>query len=200
MAAPERDGIVDWSRVIVAIVDDSEQRATQQALEELADWKEQFIAAVGHELGTPLTAVIGFADELRPGVHEPPVEEQHNLLDLIVSWGATWRTGGSTIAPCSLSCSRPCRSRPQAGFLGDFQDLFTPQSWRRVHHDDMTDPITGRRPTGRRRAPKSLNEQRVCSHRGCDTQLSRYNRKMTCHVHSPIKFPRVRGREAPSPT
>ena len=64
----------------------------------------------------------------------------------------------------------------------------------------MNDPITGRRPTGRRRAPKAVEEQRVCAASDCETVLSRYNRKVTCHVHSPIKFPRVRGREVPTLT
>ena len=64
----------------------------------------------------------------------------------------------------------------------------------------MTDPITGRRPAGRRRAPKAVDERRVCADSGCVTVLSRYNKKTTCHVHSPIKFPRVRGRDVPTPT
>lgn len=64
----------------------------------------------------------------------------------------------------------------------------------------MSDPITGRRPAGNRRAPKAIDERRTCTHRDCETVLSRYNRKVTCHVHSPVKFPRVRGREVPNPT
>ena len=64
----------------------------------------------------------------------------------------------------------------------------------------MNDPIIGRRPAGKRRAPKAVEERRVCINADCETVLSRYNRKTTCHVHSPIKFPRVRGREVPNPT
>ena len=63
----------------------------------------------------------------------------------------------------------------------------------------MSDVISGRRPAGNRRAPKVVDDRRVCAAKGCETVLSRYNRKLTCHVHSPIKFPRVRGREAPQP-
>lgn len=62
----------------------------------------------------------------------------------------------------------------------------------------MTQTISGRRFAGKRRAPKAVDERRVCAAKNCDTVLSRYNRKSTCHVHAPIKFPRVRGREAPS--
>jgi hypothetical protein len=59
--------------------------------------------------------------------------------------------------------------------------------------------ITGRKFTGNRRAPKSVDERRVCSDTGCETVLSKYNRKTTCYSHSPVRFPRVRGREAPTP-
>jgi hypothetical protein len=59
--------------------------------------------------------------------------------------------------------------------------------------------IRGRRLTGKRRAPKAIDEQRTCAHKGCETVLSRYNKKAMCHVHAPVKFPRVRGREAPTP-
>jgi hypothetical protein len=62
----------------------------------------------------------------------------------------------------------------------------------------MTERIVGRRFTGKRRAPKAIEEQRICSDPECDTVLSRYNRKTTCHVHAPVKFPRVRGKEAPN--
>ena len=68
------------------------------------------------------------------------------------------------------------------------------------HDGRMTDSITGRRPAGRRRAPKAVDGQRVCADADCLTVLSRYNRKATCHVHSPLKYPRVRGRQAPNPT
>ncbi|HEX9854828.1 MAG TPA: hypothetical protein VGC47_05915 [Acidimicrobiia bacterium] len=55
--------------------------------------------------------------------------------------------------------------------------------------------IVGHRLATRRRAPKAIDGVRVCVARGCDTVLSRYNRKATCHQHSPVKFPRVRGRD-----
>ena len=58
--------------------------------------------------------------------------------------------------------------------------------------------MIGRRFAGKRRAPKAIDERRVCVDAGCDTVLSRYNRKSTCHLHAPTKFPRVRGREAPT--
>ncbi len=55
--------------------------------------------------------------------------------------------------------------------------------------------LSGRKLTGRRRRPKTVDDVRVCAQQECTTTLSRYNLKGTCHMHSPIKFPRVRGRE-----
>jgi hypothetical protein len=76
-----------------------------------------------------------------------------------------------------------------------FHDFVTP----RRHAHGMSQTIPGRRFTGKRRAPKAVEGRRVCAEKGCDTVLSRYNRKNHCHVHAPTKFPRVRGREAPTP-
>lgn len=63
----------------------------------------------------------------------------------------------------------------------------------------MTDNTTliGSKVAGRRRRPKAVEGLRVCSHHGCGTRLSRYNRNGTCYSHSPIVFPRVRGRDVP---
>jgi hypothetical protein len=57
--------------------------------------------------------------------------------------------------------------------------------------------LTGTRVAGKRRRPKAIEGRRVCSAKECTTLLSRYNRNGTCHVHSQIKFPRVRGRDVP---
>lgn len=57
--------------------------------------------------------------------------------------------------------------------------------------------LSGRKLTGRSRRPKTIDEVRFCADQECTTRLSRYNRKGTCHVHSPVKFPRVRGRDVP---
>lgn len=83
MAAPQTPVGIDWSRVVVAIVDVSEQRATQRRLEELIDSKDQFVASVSHELRTPLTAVIGLAEELRTDAHLIGHEERDELLRLV---------------------------------------------------------------------------------------------------------------------
>lgn len=47
-------------------------------------------------------------------------------------------------------------------------------------------------PSGRR--PRTYREDRVCAARGCPTTLSRYNRSEYCYAHSPVRYPRTRGR------
>ena len=70
-----------------------------------------------------------------------------------------------------------------------------------LHDISMADStLIGRRLTGKRRAPKAVDGRRVCSNPKCDTVISRYNKKTTCYTHSPVKFPRVRGREVPPPS
>ena len=57
-----------------------------------------------------------------------------------------------------------------------------------------TDTLKGSRLRGGIRPSKAFAEGRVCSQISCDTRLSRYNKREFCHVHAPVKFPRVRGR------
>ncbi len=52
--------------------------------------------------------------------------------------------------------------------------------------------LRGSLPTSGRR-PKTADTRRRCNSDGCDTVLSQYNLNDTCRVHSPIRFPRVRG-------
>lgn len=44
------------------------------------------------------------------------------------------------------------------------------------------------------RAPRRFTAGRVCTHPECTTLLSTYNSKETCFRHSPLAFPRTRGR------
>ncbi len=59
------------------------------------------------------------------------------------------------------------------------------------------DVMRGRRILGSTRPPKSNPDKRVCAAKGCDTVLSRYNRRDHCYTHAPVKFPRLRGRIVP---
>lgn len=47
---------------------------------------------------------------------------------------------------------------------------------------------------GSGRAPKANSDERTCARDGCETRLSRYNKREFCYSHAPTKFPRLRGR------
>lgn len=48
------------------------------------------------------------------------------------------------------------------------------------------------RPAGA--APARYGSARVCAIAGCATRLSSYNPHHTCFRHTPVRYPRVRGR------
>lgn len=54
--------------------------------------------------------------------------------------------------------------------------------------------LKGKRIMGSSRAPKAMAEMRPCAKKGCETTLSRYNKREFCYAHAPTKFPRLRGR------
>lgn len=83
MSAPTTPDGIDWSNVVVAMVDVSEQRATQRKLQDLIESKDRFVASVSHELRTPLAAVIGLAQELRLDPSGFTEEERNELVALI---------------------------------------------------------------------------------------------------------------------
>ena len=56
--------------------------------------------------------------------------------------------------------------------------------------------LTGSRPTQSGRRPKTKPSGRVCREPECATVLSKYNLRDTCHTHTPVRFPRVRGQIA----
>ena len=43
------------------------------------------------------------------------------------------------------------------------------------------------------RRSKKYTSGRVCEFAACDTQISIYNKKKFCFLHSPVSYPRVRG-------
>ena len=57
--------------------------------------------------------------------------------------------------------------------------------------------LKGRRTLESTRAPKQFNEPRSCIQDGCDTTLSRYNKRDHCYAHAPTRFPRLRGQIVP---
>ena len=61
----------------------------------------------------------------------------------------------------------------------------------------MSDTLKGQAIKGITRASRRYSEGRTCAEPECVTKLSMYNKREYCHVHAPIKFPRVRGRILP---
>ncbi len=57
-----------------------------------------------------------------------------------------------------------------------------------------TTTLKGRRITGSARPSRTVQGDRRCSKRGCETILSQYNKREYCFAHAPVRFPRVRGR------
>lgn len=62
------------------------------SLSEAINAKNQFIAAVAHKLGTPLTGVLGFAEVLRDQGREMSSEEQRDLIEALADEAATLAT------------------------------------------------------------------------------------------------------------
>jgi hypothetical protein len=58
--------------------------------------------------------------------------------------------------------------------------------------------ITAKATPERGRKPKLGEPDRRCAESGCDTRLTRYNRKDKCYRHQPRKRPRLRGLRRPS--
>jgi len=61
----------------------------------------------------------------------------------------------------------------------------------------MSEILKGNKVQGKLRAPRQLDGIRVCEHDGCETLLSRYNKRAHCYTHTPTRFPRLRGRVVP---
>lgn len=60
--------------------------------------------------------------------------------------------------------------------------------------------LKGKSIKGVSRASRAYSQGRICADSECDTKLSMYNKREYCHVHAPVKFPRVRGRIVPEGT
>lgn len=86
----------DYGRVYLIQIDDlrdardvqarmaarlAREQQVVQALREINDQRDTFIASVTHELRTPLTSITGFAEEL---VDQPATEKQHSYAEIIL--------------------------------------------------------------------------------------------------------------------
>ena len=45
------------------------------------------------------------------------------------------------------------------------------------------------------RKSRQYDSDRICTHPGCITKISKYNRRETCFAHAGVKIPRLRGRK-----
>lgn len=65
---PMEAGKPDFRHVMVSMTDVTELLDTQERLESLIVWKDQFTASVAHELRTPVTGIVGFSEVLASGI------------------------------------------------------------------------------------------------------------------------------------
>ena len=80
--APMIDGVVDYSAVLVVIIDITERIAAEAQMRQLVASKDDFLAAVSHELRTPLTSVLGYADLVRATPDLDPADRNAMLTTI----------------------------------------------------------------------------------------------------------------------
>lgn len=81
--APVRNRFGELTYLLAHLVDISDRKRAEQAMEELLRTKDEFIASVSHELRTPLTVVHGLAHELNGSLDDFPREELEELTRMI---------------------------------------------------------------------------------------------------------------------
>lgn len=74
------DGDRPYQRVIVAFTDETAEIEHRSELQRSIESKERFIASVSHHLRTPMTAVLGFAQEIVDGITEFDQSEMKEML------------------------------------------------------------------------------------------------------------------------
>jgi PAS domain S-box-containing protein len=83
--ATRSEGDRPYQRVIVAITDETTETEHRSQLQQSIESKERFIASVSHHLRTPMTAILGFAQEIVDGSSQFDEVELKAILSEIVS-------------------------------------------------------------------------------------------------------------------
>lgn len=78
LSAPLVDGLPDFSRAVLTLIDVTDHRNEERRMLELMEAKNSFLASVSHEIRTPLTAIVGFAQLL--GDEEAGLQEGDRRL------------------------------------------------------------------------------------------------------------------------
>lgn len=138
LAAPVIEGRPDFSRAVFTIIDVTAHRNEERRMQVLVADKDRFLASVSHEVRTPLTAILGFAQLLddEPGAELLSEEERRSMISSIASHAqevsdlvedllvaARAELGQVEVAATSVDVAAIVAQTLQAG--GDFTDGVT---------------------------------------------------------------------------
>ncbi len=59
--------------------------------------------------------------------------------------------------------------------------------------------LRGSRPRELPRPNRTYGDGRVCAHEGCETRISQYNKAEFCYMHTPLRYPLIRGERRRKP-
>ena len=62
--ASQREGVADYSRIVIVDLDVTDLRATQRSLTDAVEAKDRLVATIAHELRNPVTSMMGFTSIL----------------------------------------------------------------------------------------------------------------------------------------